>query len=47
MDVEDEDDDRPRDIGGIYQLLTFLWAASKQYGNSVTLNEIQEEGIVM
>jgi hypothetical protein len=45
-DDSDEEDDGPRNIDGIYQLLTFLWATSKQYGNPVTLREIPEEGVV-
>ena len=46
-DLDEEDNNGPGDIDEIYQLLTFLWATSKQCWNSVTLGEIPEEGVVV
>jgi hypothetical protein len=43
-DVEDEEG--PRNLSGVHQLLTFLWAAAKTCRNPVTLKEIPEEGHV-
>jgi hypothetical protein len=43
---DDEDQEGPRNLSGVHQLLTFLWAAAKTCRNPVTLKEIPEEGYV-
>jgi hypothetical protein len=46
QEEESTDDDVIRDFDEIFQLLTFLWAVSKQAGKEVTLKEIPESGII-